>query len=101
LTAEGVDDARYRGSRSLANEVEIEHALDGTWLETIDEASGLVVEEGVGREGAQRSARSSEAADVVVSRQRRLLAVGAIGCGSGRHDFWRERPTIQGASRKA
>ncbi len=65
----GVDDAGHGGGFSLADEVKIEHALDSSGLETVDEASGLLVEESVSRERAQRPAGSCEAADVVVGRR--------------------------------
>lgn len=45
LAAEGVDDARDGGHGSLADEVEVEHALDGAGLHAVDETSGFVVEE--------------------------------------------------------
>lgn len=66
LSTESVDDARNGGCGALADEVEIEHALDGSWLETVHEASRLVVEESVLSTRAQRPAGSSKAADVVV-----------------------------------
>lgn len=66
LSTESVDDARNGGCGALADEVEIEHALDGSWLETVHEASRLVVEESVLSTRAQRSAGSNEAADVVI-----------------------------------
>lgn len=75
LTTEGVDDTGNRRGLALADEVEIQHALDGTGLETIDEASGLVIEESVRRKRAQRSAGSSETLDLVVGGE----ALGALG----------------------
>lgn len=83
LTAESVDNTGNGGLGSLANEVEIEHALDGSGLKTVDEASRLVGEESVLRKRAQRSAGSRETLDVVVSRQ-------AVG-GSGSHCKYRSR----------
>jgi hypothetical protein len=83
LTAESVDNTGNGGLGSLANEVEIEHALDGSGLKTVDEASRLVGEESVLRKRAQRSAGSRETLDVVVSRQ-------AVG-GSGSHCKYRNR----------
>jgi len=66
LTAKSVDNTCNRGSRALANEVEIEHALNGSWLETVDEASCFVVEESMFGSRAQRTTGCSESADVVV-----------------------------------
>ena len=93
LTTEGVDDASNRGSGTLADEVEIEHALDSTGLQTVDEASCLLVEESMRGKRAQRPAGSSEAADVVVRREvggsARAGSGGAIGgtvgAGCGGH----------------
>ena len=77
LTTESVDDTGNRGGLALADEVEVEHALDGSGLETVDEASGLVVEEGMGGQRAQRTAGSRKALDLVVGRQ---VAIDAGGC---------------------
>lgn len=66
LTTEGVDDTSDRGNLSLADEVEVKHALDSLGLQTVDETSRLGVEEGVRRSRAQRSAGSREAGDVVI-----------------------------------
>lgn len=96
LTTEGIDDASNRGCGTLADEVEIEHALDSTGLQTVDEASCLLVEESMGGERAQRPAGSSEAADVVVrgevagGRAGRgaitiTIAIGTVGASCGRH----------------
>lgn len=81
LTTESVDDTGDRGLRALADEVEIEHALDGSGLKTVDEASRLVGEESVLGKRAQRSAWSRETLNVVVGRQ-------AAG-GSGSHCEYR------------
>lgn len=66
LAAKGVDDAGNGGGGALADEVKVQHALDGTRLQTVDEASCLVVEEVAEVAGAQRARGSSEAGDVVV-----------------------------------
>lgn len=81
LTTEGVDDTGDRGSLALADEVKVKHSLDGTGLETVDEASSLVGEESVLWKGAEGSARGSETLDVVVGRQLALGAVGTVGRG--------------------
>ncbi|KAI6751769.1 hypothetical protein HG531_006465 [Fusarium graminearum] len=83
LAAKGVDNTGDRGLGSLADEVEVEHALDGSRLETVDEASRLVGEESVVRKGAQRPAGSRESLNVVVGRQ-------AVR-GSGSHCEYRAR----------
>ena len=44
LTTECVDDTRDGRSFAFADEVEVQHALDGSWLEAVDEASGLLME---------------------------------------------------------
>ena len=80
LAAESIDDAGDRRSFALANEVEVQHALDGTGLEAVDEASSLVVEESMLRERAQRSAGGSEALDLIIGGQ----AFGTIGTVGGR-----------------
>lgn len=76
LATEGVDDSGNGGGLALADEVKVKHTLDGAGLETVDEASCLVVEESVLGERAQRAAGSAEALDVVVGRQ---VAVGSGG----------------------
>jgi hypothetical protein len=76
LTAKCVDDTGDGGGLAFADEVEIEHALDGSWLQTVDEASCLVVEEGVFSTRAQRTRGSSETADVVVGREARRRSWG-------------------------
>jgi hypothetical protein len=97
LTAEGVDDTSNGGGATLADEVEVEHTLHGTGLHTtvfwsmecailndergnsLDEASCLVVEQGVLGDRAEEARRRVEAGDVVV---------GACHAGSrsdGRH----------------
>jgi len=99
LAAECVDDTGDRGLLALADEVEVEHALHGTGLQSardavraalsridsrwgllLDEASCLRVEEGVCGGRAHWAAGSCKTADVVVGRQ-------AIGRGAlcGRH----------------
>lgn len=91
LTTKSVDDASDRGGGALADEVEIKHALDSTGLQTVDEASCLLVEESMGGERAQRPAGSSEAADVVVRRgggsRAGRGAIGTVGASGrcGRH----------------
>lgn len=69
LTAESVDDAGDGGGCALADEVEVEHALDGTGLHSVDEASCLVGEEGVFGERCQGPAGGSKALDVIVGGQ--------------------------------
>jgi hypothetical protein len=93
LTTESVDDTCHGWGLSLADEVEVQHALHGSWLESVDEASGLVVEEGVFSTRAQRATGRRETSDVVVGRQSSLdrwrNAIGGtvgycsrhIGCG--------------------
>ena len=94
LTTESVDDARNGWCGALADEVEIEHALHGSWLETVHEASRLVVEESVLSTRAQWSAGSSKAADVVVGiasasdRGRSTTSTGCATWDCGRHDGW-------------
>lgn len=75
LAAKGVDDAGDRGRLSLANEVKVQHALDGAGLQAVDEASRLLGEESVRGERAERSAGSSKALDSVVGRQE-ILGTG-------------------------
>lgn len=79
LSAEGIDDAGDGRGLALADEVEIQHALHSPRLETVNEASCLVVEESVRRQRAQRAAGSSKALDLVVGRQV-LAAIGTGGC---------------------
>src|ERR1700712_696749 len=55
LDTECVDDAGDGGSLSLADEVKVQHALDGSGLQAVDEASSLVTEESVLRQRAERS----------------------------------------------
>ena len=44
LTAKGIDDGCDGGGRTLAYEVEIEHALDGAGLHTaMDESAGVIL----------------------------------------------------------
>lgn len=93
LSTKGIDDARNGWCGALADEVEIEHALHSSWLEAVHEASGLVVEEGVLSTRAQRTAGSSEAADVVIGiastwsgRGRRRSSTSGARWDSGRHD---------------
>lgn len=78
LTAKSIDNTSNRRGLALADEVKVQHALDGTGLETIDKASGLVVEESVLRKRAQRSAGSSETLNMVIGREQALGAICAI-----------------------
>jgi hypothetical protein len=84
LAAKGVDNAGDGGGLALADEVEVKHALDGTGLEAVDEASGLVVEEGMGGVRAQGAGGRGEAADVVVGGE--AAAGGSSGGGGGHGD---------------
>lgn len=83
LAAEGVDDTGNRGLLALANVVKVKHALDSLGLHAVDEASRLVVEEGVLGRRAQRPTRGLEATNVVIGRQ--SVAVGRA-VGSSGHD---------------
>jgi len=97
LTAKGVDDAGHGGSLALADEVEIEHALHGSGLQSagvlsalypyplhsvpsgaavysLNETSRLRVEESVLWLRAQRSAGRCEALDVVVGGETAVSA---------------------------
>ena len=80
LTAKGVDNTGDRGSGSLADEIEVEHALDSAGLhaavlvnevssigrfDILDEASCLVMEKGMG-ERREDTAGRTETGDVVV-----------------------------------
>lgn len=87
LATESVDDAGNGWSFTLADEVEIQHSLDSSWLETVDEASGLVVEESLLMARAQWPGWSSEATDVVIGIAAALGwgEAGAVG-GGRRHD---------------
>lgn len=86
LTAECVNDTCNGGGFSLADEIEVEHALYGSWLETINKTSRLVVEECVFGAWAQRSAGCCKTADVVVGRKTSGCgkATGTV-CGGRRH----------------
>lgn len=66
LSAEGVDDARNGWCGSLADEIEIKHALHSSWLKAVHEASCLVMEESVLCARAQWPTWGGEASDVVV-----------------------------------
>ena len=81
LTTECVDNTGNGGSCALADEVEVEHALDSSWLQTVNEASCLVVEEGVFGTRRERSAGSCESLDLVVGRQtsRCCSAIDSVG----------------------
>lgn len=68
LATESVDDASDRGSLALADEIKVEHALGGLGLQAVDEASRLGVEQSVLGSRAERSARGTEAGNVVVCR---------------------------------
>lgn len=87
LASECVDDTSNRGGFSLADEVEIQHALDGSWLETVNEASCLVVEKCVLGAGAQRSTWGSKSANVVVGvgREAGSWRGGPVSIGGSRH----------------
>jgi len=85
LATESVDDTGNGWGSALADEIEIQHALDGSWLETIDKASGLVVEESTISVWAQRSAWSSETADVVVGISGRGWGKPGSVCGGRSH----------------
>lgn len=69
LATECVDDTGNRGLGALADEVKVQHALNGSGLETVDKASSLVGEKSVLGERAQWPARSRETLDVVVGRE--------------------------------
>jgi len=87
LSTEGIDDARHGWCGALADKVEIQHALDGSWLQTVHEASCLVVEESMLSTRAQRPARGSKATDVIVGircSRGQWCRSGAAGDG-GRH----------------
>lgn len=81
LATESIDDTRHGGGLTLANEVEIQHALDGSGLHSVDEASGLVVEKSVFSTWAQRSAGSLETSNVVICREVALRGSAIRGCG--------------------
>lgn len=85
LATKGVDDAGDGGRLSLADEVKVQHALDGSGLQTVDEASRLVREESVLGQRAEGSAGSSKALDVVVGRQ--VLGAGHDECVSSSRGF--------------
>jgi hypothetical protein len=84
LTAEGVDDTGDGRLLALADEVEIEHTLNGPGLEAVDEASGLLTEKSMLRERAEGPARGSETLDVIVGGEAALCAIGAVR-GRGSH----------------
>jgi hypothetical protein len=107
LTTECVDDTGDRGLLALADEVEVEHTLDGTGLQTavrtllelgplrvyscgvglLDEASCLGVEERVRGGRAHGPAGSSKTADVVVGGEAIAARLGRVPsnwrCGGG------------------
>jgi len=66
LTTECVDDTGDGRSLSLADKVKVEHTLDSARLQTVDETSGLWVEEEVLWVWGCRPCWSSEAGDLVV-----------------------------------
>ena len=68
LTSECVDDTCHGWGFTLADKVEIEHALDGSWLKTVDKASCFVVEKRMFGTRAQWSAWSCETTNVVICR---------------------------------
>lgn len=78
LTTKCVDDASNGWRFSLTDEVEVQHALDSSWLQTIDEASCLVVEEGVFGKGAQRSAWGRESLNLVIGGHVWLVAIDSV-----------------------
>jgi putative heme iron utilization protein len=75
LATKSVDDTSNRRCATLANEVEVEHALHGSGLHTVYEASRLVVEESVS-ERREHSAGGFEASDVVIGVE---SAIGGSG----------------------
>jgi hypothetical protein len=89
LTAKCVDNTGHRRRSTLANEVEVQHTLDSSWLQAIDEASCLVVEECVLCARAQWSTGSSETANIVIHRQSPAGSSGSCAIGTiwhcGRH----------------
>lgn len=89
LSAESVDDTSDRGLLALADEVKVQHALDGSGLKTVDQASGLVGEKSVLGKRAQRSAGSRKSLNVVVGRQRAVCGVRSHCCGRVRSSMWR------------
>lgn len=81
LATKCVDNAGNGGSCALADEVKVEHPLDSSGLQTVDEASCLVVEKGVFGTRRERTAGSCESLDLVVGREasRRCGAIDTIG----------------------
>lgn len=75
LATESVDNAGNGRALALADEVKVEHTLHSTGLQTVDEASGLVAEESMLREGAEGSTRGSETLDVIVGGQAALCPI--------------------------
>ena len=109
LATKGVDDTSHGGSGPLADEVKVQHTLDGSGLHTtvgqlltmafrancaihhlLYEASCLVVEESVG-ERREHTAGRVETGDVVVGRQ----VIGRAGQRSRtRHDVCTEEKLV-------
>jgi len=67
LTTKRIDDTSYRGRCPLADEVKIQHPLASSWLQSIDEGSGLWMEESVLRWWRPRPRWSSETTNIVIS----------------------------------
>jgi hypothetical protein len=82
VSAEGVDHRSDGGSLSAAREVEVEHALDGSGLETEDEGSGGFVEGSVRRSTGGRLGLESD--DVVVGLLSRAVEADVADLGSMR-----------------
>jgi hypothetical protein len=80
VSAEGVDHRSDGGSLSAAREVEVEHALDGSGLETEDEGSGGFVEGSVRRSTGGRLGLESD--DVVVGLLSRAVNADVTNLGS-------------------
>ena len=78
VATEGVDHGSDRRGFAAAGEVKVEHALDGSWLQTEDEGAGSLVE---GTEpGASTVLSVAEADDVVVGLLTRAISLdGADG----------------------
>nr|POE71985.1 hypothetical protein CFP56_11861 [Quercus suber] len=68
LATECVDDTSDRRSLTLADKVEVEHALDGSWLETARDLGVFCLR-------TQRSAGCGKSLNVVVGRQAVIRAI--------------------------
>ena len=44
MTAKGIDHSSYGGSRATTRVIEVEHSLNSTGLQTIDERAGVSIE---------------------------------------------------------